>query len=110
MVLKLKKPLKSMLSGRNTRNRCSSIDSLNKSVGIPISISDKSIRHVGIRGSEDGIYTMTREDIEREIANGEKEFGMPITEFYKSWQDDKVHGFHAMKLACLYDFYRKEYE
>jgi hypothetical protein len=110
MSLKLKKPLKSMSSGRNTRNRCSHIDSLNKNVGISVSISDKSIRHVGISGSENGIYTMTREDIEKELAKGEKEFGMPITEFYKSWQDNKVHGFHAMKLVCLYDFYRKEYE
>ncbi|MFA4956596.1 MAG: hypothetical protein WC556_06435 [Candidatus Methanoperedens sp.] len=110
MSLKLKKPLKSMLSGRNNRNRCSHIDSLNKNVGLPVGISDKSIRHVGINGNENGIYTMTREDVEREIANGEKEFGMPITEFYKSWQDNKLHGFHAMKLVCLYDFYRKEYE
>jgi hypothetical protein len=88
----------------------SSIDSLNKNAGIPVGISDKSIHKVGIRGSEDGIYTMNREDIERELAKGEKEFGMPITEFYQSWKDNKVHGFQAMKLVCLYDFYRKEYE
>lgn len=92
MSLKLRKPLKSMTSGRNIRNQCS------------------PIRNVGISGSEDGIYTMTKEDIEIEIAKGEKEFSMPIEEFYQSWQDNKVHGFHAMKLVCLYDFFRKEYE
>lgn len=110
MSLKLKNPVKSMPSGRNTRNRMSSIDSLNKNAGIPVGISDKSIHKLGIRGTEEGIYTMNREDIERELAKGEKEFGMPITELYKSWQDNKVHGFQAMKLVCLYDFYRKEYE
>jgi hypothetical protein len=41
----------------------------------------KNYKYVGISGSEDGIYTMTREDIEIE-----------------------------MKLICLYDFFRKEYE
>ncbi len=112
MTLKSKKHGKSVLLGRSIRGTDTGAPAgaLNKDIGAPLSTSGKSMRHVCIPISEQGIYTMTKEDIEREIAKGEKEFGMPIKEFYKAWQEDKVHGFHAMKLVCLYDFYRKEYE
>jgi len=55
-------------------------------------------------------HILTKEDIKNEIVEGEKRFGMTADVFYKAWQDGKFHGFQAMKLGCLYELYKDEYE
>lgn len=51
-----------------------------------------------------------KEDIKKELARTKEIFGMDPDEFYRAWKEEKVHGFHATKLGCLYEFYRDEYE
>lgn len=82
-----------------------SISALKEHKAAPISTASKSIRNAGMP-----VHILTKEDIKKEIAEGERRFGMPADDFYKAWQDGKFHGFQAMKLGCLYELYKDEYE
>ncbi len=55
-------------------------------------------------------HILTKEDIEKELTQIEKRFGMSPDEFHDAWKRDEIHGFQAMKLGCLYELYRDEYE
>jgi hypothetical protein len=107
MTQKSKKHGKSVLSGRSIRGTKigTSLGALKEHKAAPISIASKSIHHVGMP-----VHILTKEDIKKEIAEGEKRFGMPADDFYKAWQNGKFHGFQAMKLGCLYELYKDEYE
>ncbi|SRR5574340_1596237 len=107
MTQKSKKPGKSVFLGRGIRgtNIGTSIGALKEHIAAPIGTDSKPIHKVGIP-----VHILTKEDIKKEIAEGEKRFGMPVDDFYKAWQDGKFHGFQAMKLGCLYELYKDEYE
>lgn len=107
MTQKSKKHGKSVLYGRRYRDTKigTSLGALKEHKVAPISTAIKSIHHVGMP-----VHILTKEDIKKEIAEGEKRFGMPADDFYKAWQDGKFHGFQAMKLGCLYELYKDEYE
>jgi len=107
MTQKSKKHGKSVLSGRSIRstNIGTSIGALKEHKPAPISTAIKPIHNAGMP-----IHILTKDDIKKEIAEGERRFGMPADDFYKAWQDGKFHGFQAMKLGCLYELYKDEYE
>jgi len=64
----------------------------------------KSIQEMGAP-----FHIMDKEDIEKELSRIKEMFNMNPDEFYKAWKEDKVHGFHALKFGCLYEYYRNEY-
>ena len=103
MTQKSRKQGKSVLIGRSIRGTASV--ALKEHKAAPISTDGKLIHNVGIP-----VHILTKEDIKKEIAEGEKRFGMPADDFYKAWQDGKFHGFQAMKLGCLYELYKDEYK
>lgn len=74
---------------------------LSPAMGKPI----KSINEMGIP-----FRVLGKEEIEKELSRTKEIFNMTPDEFYKAWKEDKVHGFHALKFGCLYEFYRNEYE
>jgi len=78
-----------------------------KHVGVELSAADKSIKALKEAG---GFRIMGKEDIKKELARTKDLYGMTPDEFYISWKEDKVHGFHATTLGCLYELYRDEYE
>ncbi len=57
-----------------------------------------------------GFRTLTKKDIQNELAQIETIFGMPPERFYKEWINGEIHGFEAHRLGCLYELYRVEYE
>lgn len=75
-------------------------------VGVPISRATSTIKSL----SEKGFHVLGKEDINKELARTKELYGMTPEEFYQAWKNDKIHGFHATKLGCLYEFYRDEYE
>lgn len=60
--------------------------------------------------SDMGFHVLGKEDINKELARTKELYGMTPDEFYRAWKNDEIHGFHATKLGCLYEFYRDEYE
>lgn len=106
MTQKSKKHGKSVFLGRGIRgaNIGTSIGALKEHTPAPLRTASKPI-HKSMP-----VHILTKEDIKKEIAEGEKRFGMPVDDFYKAWQDGKFHGFQAMKLGCLYELYKDEYE
>ena len=109
MTQKSKKHGKSVFLGRGIRgtNIGTSIGALKEHTTSPLRTAIKPIHNVGMPVP---VHILTKEDIKKEIAEGEKRFGMPVDDFYKAWQDGKFHGFQAMKLGCLYELYKDEYE
>ncbi len=55
-------------------------------------------------------HILGKKDIEKELSNIEKEFGMTHEEFHKAYREGKIHGHEAMKLDYYYEFYKDEYE
>lgn len=78
-----------------------------KHAGVELSGAQMSIKSLKEAG---GFRILGKEDIKKELARTKELYGMTPDEFYRSWKEDKVHGFHATKLGCLYEFYRDEYE
>ncbi len=78
-----------------------------KPIGVEISDARSSIKSLKEAG---GFRILGKEDIKKELARTKELYGMTPDEFYRSWKEHKVHGFHATKLGCLYEFYRDEYE
>ena len=106
MIQKSKKHGKSVLLRRSIGGTIgTSSGALKEHKAFPISTASKPIHNVGM-----SVHILTKEDIQKEIAEGEKRFGMPAVDFYKAWQNGKFHGFQAMKLGCLYELYKDEYE
>lgn len=64
----------------------------------------KSIQEMGAP-----FHIMDKEDIEKELSLIKEMFNMNPDEFYKAWKEDKIHGFHALKFGCLYEYYRNAY-
>jgi hypothetical protein len=76
-------------------------------IAVPISrVTSKSIKSL----SDMGFHVLGKEDINKELARTKELYGMTPEEFYQAWKNDEIHGFHATKLGCLYEFYRDEYE
>ncbi len=106
MTQKSKKLGKHVLVGHSLR--ASAVKALNDHAGMPLSrAKGKSIKSLH---DEDAFRVLGKEDIKKELARTKEIFGMNPDEFYKAWKENKVHGFHATKLGCLYEFYRDEYE
>lgn len=100
-----KKHGKSVLAGHNIRGTIgTSIDALKEHIGAPF----RSKSTHGVRMPP--IHILSKNDIEKELSQIEKRFGMPPKEFHKAWKEGKVHGHEAMKLGCYYEFYKDEYE
>jgi len=78
-----------------------------KHVDVELSSARMSIKSLKEAG---GFRIMGKEDIKKELERTKELYGMTPDEFYISWKEDKVHGFHATKLGCLYELYRDEYE
>jgi len=55
-------------------------------------------------------HILSQKDIENELSQIEKKFGMTAEEFHKAWKKGRVHGHEAMKLGSYYEFYKDEYE
>lgn len=87
--------------GRNTRGTMIGDPNIHSG----ISLNSPSM-HVGIPST----HFLTKEDIEDELSQIEKNFGMTPEHFYKSWKAGKLHGHEVMKLCCYYEFYKDEYE
>lgn len=81
-----------------------SIGALKEHIGAPI--RSKSMHGV----SMPPFHILSKKDIEKELSQIEKKFGMTPEEFHKAWKEGKVHGHEAMKLDCYYEFYKDEYE
>jgi hypothetical protein len=108
MTQKSKKHRKSVLLGRSIRSIeiGSSIGALKEHIGAQISAAGKSMHDEGIPP----FHILTKKDIEKELSQIEKKFGMTPEEFHKAWREGKVHGHEVMKLGCYYEFYKDEYE
>ncbi len=89
--------------------KASDVGISNKHSNLPLSAAVakpiKSIHEMGIP-----FRVLGKEDIKNELSKTKEIFNMTPDEFYKAWKEDKVHGFHALKFGCLYEFYRNEYE
>lgn len=103
MTQKSRKQGKSGLIGRSVRGTASI--ALKEHKAVPLGTTNKPMHNEGMP-----FHILTKEDIKKEIVEGEKRFGMTADDFYKAWQDGKFHGFQAMKLGCLYELYKDEYE
>src|SRR4030065_1097105 len=80
---------------------------LHDHIGVPISgAASKSIKSL----HEKGFHVLGKEDIKKELDRTNELYGMTPEKFYRAWKNDEIHGFHATKLGCLYEFYRDEYE
>lgn len=55
-------------------------------------------------------HLLTKKDIEKEISQIEKKFGMKPEEFHTAWKEGKLHGHVVTKLGCYYEIYKDEYE
>jgi hypothetical protein len=103
MTHKPKKHEKSIYPGRGIRG--SEIGIQNEHVGIPFSSRSTSF----VRGDSD-IHVLSKEDIESELSQIEKKYGMTSDEFHTAWKEGRVHGHEALKLGSYYEFYKDEYE
>lgn len=101
MAQKSRKHGKSVLSGRSIRG-------IDASAG---ALKEQPVRRKSMHGvSVPPLHILDKKDIERELSQIEKKFGMTPGEFHKAWRAGKVHGHEAMKLGCYYEFYKDEYE
>jgi len=105
MTQKSKIPGKHVLSGRNIR--VSAIRS-GRSEHVGIQLNDATSKPIDPLHDDGAFRILGKEDIKKELARTNEIFGMNPDEFYKAWKEEKVHGFHALKLGCLYEFYRDE--
>lgn len=102
MTQKSKMPGKHVLSGHNIRG--SAMRAGRNELGLLAASLSCNPLH-----DDDAFRILGKEDIIKELARTKEIFGMNPDEFYKAWKEEKVHGFHALKLGCLYEFYRDEY-
>ena len=75
-------------------------------VEAPISTDGKSRYDAG----SPTIHTLSKKDIENELTQIERKFGMTSEQFYNAWKEGRVHGHEAVKLGSYYEFYKDEYE
>lgn len=73
---------------------------------MPIDEMDKSIKAL----YDMGFNILGKEEVKKELSRTKELYGMEPDEFYKAWIHGEIHGFHATKFGCLYEFYRDEYE
>lgn len=106
MTQKSKMPGKHVLSGHNIR-ASSMRAGRNEPVGLQL--SEAASKPIDPLHDDGAFRILGKDDIKKELARTKEIFGMNPDEFYKAWKEDKVHGFHALKFGCLYEFYRDEY-
>lgn len=100
MTQKSKTHKKSAFTGRSIRG--SDIGVSSEDVGVPV----RNVHDVGIPS----VHILSKNDIENELSQIEKKFGMTSEQFYKAWREGKVHGHEAVKLGSYFEFYKDEYE
>lgn len=97
---------KSIFREKNIKASGSSIRK-KQSVTLRSSATGKPVKTIQEMGAP--FHIMDKEDIEKELSRIKEMFNMTPDEFYQAWKEDKVHGFHALKFGCLYEYYRNEY-
>ena len=106
MTRKSKMLGKHLLSGHNIRASAIRAER-NEPVGVQL--DEAMSKPIDPHDDDPAFRILGKEDIKKELARTQEIFGMNPDEFYKAWKEEKVHGFHALKLGCLYEFYRDEY-